>query len=105
MSVADPRGVPVSTGTADLIDQLEAAHELSLSFRGDPVAAIDKTLQRNPDFIMGHCFKAGLLTQAMETRIYEPMCASLNAAEVLPFPNFCSTSLSIPSRSPMAKRA
>ena len=46
MSLADPRGVPVSTGTADLIDQLEAAHELSLSFRGDPVAAIDKTVKR-----------------------------------------------------------
>ena len=30
---------------------------------------------------MGHCFKAGLLTQTMETRIYKIMCASLNAAE------------------------
>ena len=70
MSLADSRGVPVSTAKRDLIDKLEAAHELSLSFRGDAVAKIDKTLQRNPDFVMGHCFKAGLLTQTMETRIY-----------------------------------
>ncbi len=81
--LADSRGMPVSTAQRGLIDELEAAHELSLSFRSDAVAEIDKTLRRNPDFVMGHCFKAGLLTQTMEPRIYEDMRASLVAAEAL----------------------
>ena len=81
MSLTDCRGVPVSTDRQSLIDQLEAAHELSLGFVGDPVAAISAVLEAHPDFIMGHCFKAGLLTQAMETRIYDDMVACLQAAE------------------------
>ena len=32
---------------------------------------------------MGHCFKAAMLTQAMETRIYDEMLAHLRAAEAL----------------------
>ena len=44
---------------------------------------IDEILREHPDFVMGHCFKASLLTQAMETRIYDDMCASLRAAEAL----------------------
>lgn len=83
MSLNDSRGVPVSTDNPDLIARMEAAHEMSLGFVGDAVAAIDLVLQEHPDFVMGHCFKAGLLTQAMETRIYQDMCASLRAAEAL----------------------
>ncbi len=83
MGMTDSRGVPISTDSADLVAALEAAHENSLSFRGDPVAEIDAVLKEHPDFVMGHCFKAGLLTQAMETRIYDEMCASLAAAEAL----------------------
>ncbi|MDH3475098.1 MAG: tetratricopeptide repeat protein [Rhodospirillales bacterium] len=83
MSLFDSRGVPVSTGDQAPIDALEAAHEQSLGFCGDAVSAIDEVLQEHPDFVMGHCFKAGMLTQTMETRIYDDMVASLNAAEAL----------------------
>ncbi len=83
MSLTDCRDVPVSTGDRSLIDRLEAAHELSLGFAGDPVAEITAVLKQHPDFIMGHCFKAGLLTQAMETRIYDDMVECLKAAEAL----------------------
>ena len=81
MPLTDSRGVPVSTDKRDVVDALEAAHEEFLCYRGDPIAMIDAVLKEEPDFVMGHCFKAGLLTQAMETRIYEDMCASLRAAE------------------------
>ena len=37
----------------------------------------------HPNFIMGHLFKAGWLTQAMETRIYGEMVAAIEAAEAL----------------------
>ncbi|MEE8535309.1 MAG: tetratricopeptide repeat protein [Kiloniellales bacterium] len=81
--LSDRRDVPVSTDSQAALDGLEAAHWESLEFAGDPVAAIDRVLVEHPDFIMGHCFKAGVLTQAMEVRIYEDMVASLEAAESL----------------------
>ncbi len=83
MSLLDCRGVPLSTDHRDALARLEAAHDDALSFVGDPVAAIDEVLAEHPDFVMGHCFKAGMLTQAMETRIYDDMLASVAAAEAL----------------------
>ncbi len=77
----DTRGVPISYGNQDAIDGLELAIETSLSFRGDAIAVIDKTLEEHPDFIMGWLFKAGWLTQAMETRIYSEMVSALSEAE------------------------
>jgi len=66
-----------------LVDTLDALIEDSLAFRGDPVAGADQLLRDHPDFIMAHCFKAGLLTQSMEVRIYREMVASVEAAERL----------------------
>jgi tetratricopeptide (TPR) repeat protein len=83
MTYADCRGVPVSCDAPAPIEALDRCHEDSLAFRGDPVAAIDRVLEERPDFIMGHCFKAGMLTQAMETRIYDDMVRSVEAAEAL----------------------
>ncbi len=83
MGLSDRRGVPVSYGNQDAIDALDEAQEDSLAFRGDPVASIDAVLDEHPDFVMGHCFKAAMLTQAMETRIYHDMVAALETAESL----------------------
>lgn len=83
MPLHDCRNVPVSYQNAKAIEQLEAAHELALIFEGDPVAEINLTLKEHPDFIMAHCFKAAMLSQAMETRIYDDFCASVSAAEAL----------------------
>ncbi len=77
----DPRGVPISYSNIDAIEGLELAIETSLSFRGDACAVIDAVLEDHPDFIMGWLFKAGWLTQAMETRIYPDMVAALGEAE------------------------
>jgi len=79
----DIRGVPVSHPSQDAIDGLELAVQTSLSFRGDAIAVIEKTLEEHPDFIMGWLFKAGWLTQAMETRIYSEMVGALKEAEKL----------------------
>ena len=80
-SGSDVRGVPISYGNQDAIDGLELAIETSLSFRGDAIAVIEKTLEEHPDFIMGGLFKAGWMTQAMETRIYSEMVGALKEAE------------------------
>ena len=79
----DPRGVPVSCDSWEALEDLETAHFQALGFHGDPLAAIDAVIEAHPDFVMGHCLKAGLLTQAMETRVYGDMVASLKAAESL----------------------
>lgn len=77
----DPRGVPVSYPEAEAIAGLERAIEASLAFRGDAVAIIDEVLAAHPDFVMGWLFKAGWLTQAMETRVYDDMVAAIGEAE------------------------
>lgn len=81
MGLADCRGVPTSCDDAELIAVLDRSLENSLAFCGDPVGEIDSVLQARPDFIMGQCFKAGMLTQAMEVRIYSDMVASVAIAE------------------------
>ena len=79
----DCRGVPVSYTDRGAIEALERAHECALAFRGDAIAAIDRVLAEHPGFVMGHLFKAGWLSQAMETRIYDDMVAAVAAAEAL----------------------
>ncbi len=83
MSLTDCRGVPLSCSNADQAEALEPLMEDFCAFRGDPVAGATKILEAHPDFIMAHIFKAALLTQAMETRIYGEMLASVEAAEAL----------------------
>ncbi len=77
----DVRGVPVSYPDNEAIAGLEKAIEMSLSFRGDASAQINSVLEEHPDFIMAWLFKAGWLTQSMETRIYKAMVNALNEAE------------------------
>ena len=83
MGLCDCRGVPTSCDDPKLIEALDRCHEDSLAFCGDPIGELDALLAAHPDFIMGHCFKAGLLTQAMEVRVYDDMVRSLEAAEAL----------------------
>jgi len=83
MGVTDCRGVPLSTDNPELARALDRAIEDANAFAGDPVADMQALLRAHPDFIMGHCFVAGLMTQAMETRIYDDMVAALSAAEGL----------------------
>jgi tetratricopeptide (TPR) repeat protein len=83
MIIHDSRDLAVSTADADLVAGLEKAHELFLTYSGDPIGEIEEVLDGAPDFVMGHIFKAALLTQAMETRIYGDMVNALESAEAL----------------------
>ena len=73
MSLKDCRGVPVSCDDRELIDALERCQVEANAFRGDPVGDIARVLEDHPDFVMGHCFKAGMLTQSMEPE-FMPTC-------------------------------
>jgi len=83
MTLQDCRGIPVSHADRDTIDALDRLHDQSLGFVGDPATGIGEVLAAHPDFVMGHCFRAGLLTQSMEVRVYDDMLASVRAAEAL----------------------
>jgi len=54
----DRRGVRVSTDDPRSLDAYETALRALNTYRGDPVAIIDAALHADPDFIMGHIFRA-----------------------------------------------
>ena len=54
----DPRGVPVSGGSANSLQIYEQALRALNVYRGDPVAIIDQALAADPDFAMGHVLRA-----------------------------------------------
>ena len=62
----------------EALEGFRVALECALSFRGDPIAIIDKVLAEHPKFAMGWLFRASWLTQAMETRVYDEMVDSVN---------------------------
>src|SRR5579871_2331749 len=83
MNLQDRRGVPVSTSSRPALDRYEDAIELFHSYFNDPLAAIDKALAEDPDFVLGHCFKAGLMLSATDKAAEAALQESVAAAEAL----------------------
>lgn len=83
MSLQDRRGVPVSTSNRRALDRYEDAIELFHSYFNDPLAAIDKALAEDPDFVLGHCFRAGLMLSATDKAAEAALKESVTAAEAL----------------------
>ena len=81
MNLVDRFGNPVSShsrAALDLYDQ--AVHQLNY-YRNDPIHTIDQALALDPAFVMGHCFKAGLLATTSERGSEPGIAAALEAAE------------------------
>ena len=83
MTLHDRRGVPYSTDSTAALDRFETALERAHSFFGDPFAPVDEALAHDPDFVMGHCFKAGLMCMATEKGAEPALRQSVEAAEGL----------------------
>lgn len=66
MTKLDRFGAPVSTRNQASVDLFGDAATLMLGFREDPLATIEEALVLDPDFVMGHCFKAGLFLASSE---------------------------------------
>ena len=66
MTFYDRFGAPVSSGNRRSIDAFDEAAGLMLGFFADPLATIDAALEADPGFVMGHCFRAGLLLISSE---------------------------------------
>ncbi|WP_270937392.1 tetratricopeptide repeat protein [Falsiroseomonas oryzae] len=84
MSLADRHGNAVSTASRAALEKLEEAGELMLGYRADPLAVVDSALAEQPDFAMGHAFRAGLMVLSMERACVPDAEASITAAWDLP---------------------
>ena len=83
MSLHDSRGCPVSTRNAASLASFEEALDLSVSYRLDPLAAIQWALDDDPGFAMGHCLRAGLMIMATDRMVVPLLTESVEAIEAL----------------------
>ncbi|MCZ6724435.1 MAG: tetratricopeptide repeat protein [Gammaproteobacteria bacterium] len=79
----DARGVPVSFCKAESLANFETALLQFQSYFGDPTVTLEKTLEHDPEFVLGHVFYASVLLMMTE-RQYIPMIREhIEAAESL----------------------
>jgi tetratricopeptide (TPR) repeat protein len=83
MGLMDCRGVPVSTDNRASLDGFEHALKLLNGYFLDPLAAIDKVLEQDPGFVLGHCFRASLMMVSTERGAEPELRRSVEAAERL----------------------
>ena len=81
MALKDQRGEPVSTTNAKALQHFEGALTLLNGFFADPLATIDQALAEDPDFVMGHCFRAGLMMISTEKGAEPALRAGVEAVE------------------------
>ena len=81
--LTDARGCLTSTPSSVSLQQYEQALELSLSYELDPLATIQKALDADPAFAMGHCLRAGLAIMATDRGALPLLAESVEAIEGL----------------------
>ena len=80
--IADERGLPLSTDSAEAALLFDRAVEHYLKFHADTPALIGRMLAADPHFVIGHCFKGYLLLSASNPTFRSEIAATLAAAEV-----------------------
>ena len=81
--LTDARGCPTSAPSSASLQQFEQALDLSLSYELDPLATIQKALDADPTFAMGHCLRAGLAIMATDRGALPMLAESVTAVEAL----------------------
>jgi tetratricopeptide (TPR) repeat protein len=79
----DARGVPVSTNDPACLAAYERAQDLLHRYAGNPIAAIDEALARDPGFALGHAFKAAAILIATERPLEPELRAAVEAGEAV----------------------
>jgi tetratricopeptide (TPR) repeat protein len=79
----DAREVPLSTTSAAAAAHFETALNQFHSYTGDPLASMQKALDADPDFALGHLFNAFALYTTSEQRFLPAVRESIAHAEVL----------------------
>ena len=75
MQVEDGRGVAFTAASTDTLDQYETALNALLGTYGDPEASVNKVLEDDAGFILGHCFRAYLNLLAFERSLLPTVAA------------------------------
>jgi tetratricopeptide (TPR) repeat protein len=81
MRLSDQLGNSVSVRNRIALDLYDHAVTQFAFYRADPITTIDEALAIDPTFIMGHCFKAGLLATSSERGCEAGIADALVAAE------------------------
>jgi tetratricopeptide (TPR) repeat protein len=83
MTLRDVRGLAVSTCNQAALDRFDAAVELLNGYYLDFLAVADEALEKDPGFVMAHCFKAGVYATCNEAAAQVELRRSVEAAEAL----------------------
>ncbi len=87
MTTTDRHGNTVSTRNANAIAGYDRAAAMMLGFRADPLTEIEAAIAEQPDFAMGHAFRAGILAMSMEAPLIPLVLESVVAGEAVPAAN------------------
>lgn len=83
MTPTDPRGNPVSTGSAAARDAAETALWRMMSFYDPPLADLDAATAADPGWCLPHAMKAGFLLSLTEPSLLDEAARHLAAARAL----------------------
>lgn len=83
MALLDCRDVPVSTDNRASLDRYETALTLLNGYFLDPLEEVETALAEDPDFVMGHCLRGGMMAVAAEKAAEPFLRESVDAAEAL----------------------
>ncbi len=81
--LTDARGCPTSTTSSGSLQQFEQALDLSVSYELDPLATIQRALDADPTFALGHCLRAGLAIMSTDRSTLPMLRESVEAIEGL----------------------
>ena len=83
MALSDARGVPTSATDPGSLELLETALGQFQCYRGDAVETIDRALADNPEFVMGHVFRALMHAMQWERSVLPEIEAELDCLKGL----------------------
>jgi tetratricopeptide (TPR) repeat protein len=83
MTLHDARGLSTSTSNRRSLESYEHSLNLLHGYYGDPLAMIDEALVEDPQFILGHALRAGMLITASDRTVEPLLKESVEAAESL----------------------
>jgi tetratricopeptide (TPR) repeat protein len=83
MEHRDYRGLAISCGQERSVERFERALALLQGYYVDPLATIDEAIAEDPEFLMGHAFRAALILTTTERRYLPELARSVTAAEAL----------------------
>jgi tetratricopeptide (TPR) repeat protein len=79
----DARGVPVSPCNPQSLQDYETALYQFATYFGDPTVTLAKTLENDPEFVLGHIFNASAMLMMSERQYIPAVRESIERAEAL----------------------